>query len=100
VYAPTYAPQTQYAPVTTYAYQGGTYIIESPYATSKKEQMAEAVSEPYQAGAWELPIAVSQQPSRVESATTGTNLTTIAIIAVIGLLGFGAISTLGGKKKK
>jgi hypothetical protein len=98
VYSPSYNPQIQYSPSTVQSYQGSTYIIQSPYAESKKEQIIEAESRPSQSGAWELPIAVSQEPTHVQS--TGTNLIMLAVVAVIGLVAFGAVTSLGGKKKK
>ena len=41
-----YAPQIQFAPQTSYAYQGATTIISSPGAVSKKEQVMEQVLKP------------------------------------------------------
>jgi hypothetical protein len=98
VYSPSYNPQIQYSPSTVQSYQGATYIISSPYAESKKEQTIEAESRPSQYGTWEFPIGISQEPSH--EISSGTNLVTLAVIAVIGLVAFGAVTSLGGKKKK
>ena len=91
-YAPTYAPQTQYAPQVAYAYQGGTYIINSPQATSKKEQGQTQELIPSQTGEWVFPISTSQEASRSETETKGTDFVKIAIIGVIGLVAYGVIS--------
>jgi len=97
VYAPTHAPQLQFSPVSTQSYQGATYIVSSPGAVSKKEQITKAVSKPSQRGEWDLPITVSQEPSHVKDIA-GTNLTHIAIIGAVALV---AVTVLGkGMKKK
>lgn len=94
VYAPTHAPQLQFAPVTTYGYVGPTTIIESPGARVKKEQIMDVISKPEQMGTWELPISVAQEPKHTKDIA-GTNLTHIAIIAVIGVVAYGFLK---GKK--
>ena len=94
IYAPTHAPQLLFSPVSTQSYQGATYIISSPGAVSKKEQVTKAVSKPSQRGEWDFPIEVSQEPSHVKDIA-GTNLTHIAIIAVVG-----AAAIMFIKKKK
>lgn len=96
IYAPTHAPQVQFAPVTSYAYQGPIYQIESPGAKAKKEQIMDVVSKPEMRGAWDFPIGVSQEPSHVKDIA-GTNLTHIAIIGAVALVAFAVV---GGKKKK
>ena len=92
----TYAPQVQYSPQYTYAYQGGTYIIESPGATSKKEQQQKATLTPEQRGEWALPISVSQAPTHTpqyaEGADIGTSLLPLMIVGVIGLIGYGIVT--------
>lgn len=90
----TYAPQIQFAPQTSYAYQGATTIISSPGAESKKEQRLDLVSKPAQKGAWDIPTSISQAPS-AEGAVQGTNMMHIAIIAVVG-----AAAIMFLKKKK
>ena len=90
-----YAPQIQFAPQTSYAYQGATTIISSPEAVVKKQQTMDLVSRPEQAGAWDFPIDVSQEPD-VSGAVSGTNMTHIAIIAAVGVVAYMLI----GKKKK
>ena len=92
VYSPSYAPQTQYSPVTSYAYQGATYIINSPEAISKKEQKASQESIPSQRGEWAFPIEVSQEPKHTKDISGGLNLTHLAIIGVIGLVAYGVVS--------
>ena len=95
VYAPTDARQLQFAPVSSYAYQGATYIIDSPGATSKKEQTMDITSRPEQKGAWDFPIGVAQTPEHKPGDTSGTNLPLIAGIAVVG-----AVAIMLLKKKK
>lgn len=78
-----FAPQIQFAPVTSYGYQGATTIISSPEAQVKKQQIMDVVSKPAQKGAWDFPIAVTQAPEHVKDVS-GTNLPLIAGIAVVG----------------
>jgi len=93
VYSPTYSPQIQMSPQYTYAYQGGTYIIGSPSATSKKEQEVRSELIPKQEGTWKLPISVSQEPTHSPvQGGVGTDLTKIAIIGAVGLIAYGVIS--------
>jgi len=93
VYSPSYSPQVQYSPQYTYQYQGGTYIIESPGATSKKQMNLEPVLIPKQEGKWEYPISVSQQPTHTPvQGGVGTDFTKIAIIGAVGLIAYGLIS--------
>jgi len=82
-----YAPQIQFAPQTSYAYQGATTIISSPEAVVKKKQTMDLVSRPEQVGAWEFPIDVTQKPD-VSGAVSGTNMTHIAIIAGVGVVAY------------
>ncbi|GAH24968.1 unnamed protein product [marine sediment metagenome] len=105
-YAPTittteafahYHPRLQFAPVSTYAYQGPTYIIDSPGAVSKKEQILDIVSKPIaEFGAIEYPMDIAGSERRGEGGE-GVNMTHIAIIAVVGAVG---IMALKGRKKK
>lgn len=90
----TFAPQVQFAPVTSYAYQGATTIISSPGAVAKKVVTQDIVSRPEQMGTWDIPTIISQEPKHTKDIA-GTNLTHIAIIAVVG---FVAYSFLKGKK--
>ena len=90
-----YAPQIQFAPQTSYAYQGATTIISSPEAVVKKQQTMDLVSRPEQAGTWDFPIDVTQKPD-VSGAVSGTNMTHIAIIAAVGVVAYMLIV----KKKK
>ena len=89
-----YAPQIQFAPQTSYAYQGATTIISSPEAVVKKQQTMDLVSKPEMVGAWDFPIDVTQKPD-VSGAVSGTNMTLIALIAVAG-----AAAIMLIKKKK
>ena len=89
-----FAPQAQFAPVTSYAYQGATTIISSPEAQVKKQQIMDVVSKPTQKGAWDFPIAVTQAPEHTKDIS-GTNLPLIAGIAVAG-----AVLIMVLKKKK
>ena len=94
VYSPTYSPQIQMSPQYTYAYQGGTYIISSPSATSKKEQEVRSELIPKQEGTWKLPISVSQEPTHSPvQGGVGTDMTKIAIIGAVGLIAYGLISS-------
>jgi len=94
VYSPTYSPQIQMSPQYTYAYQGGTYIIGSPSATSKKEQEVRSELIPKQEGTWKLPISVSQEPTHSPvQGGVGTDITKIAIIGAVGLIAYGLISS-------
>lgn len=89
----TYAPQVQYSPQLSYAYQGGTYIISSPSAVSKKQQEVKSQLIPEQSATWEFPISTYQQPTHSPvQGGVGTDLTKIAIIAVIGLVAYGFIT--------
>ena len=90
-----YAPQVQFAPVTSYAYQGATTIISSPGAVAKKEQIIDLVSKPEQMGAWDFPVSVSQAPEHKPGDVSGVNITHIALIAVVG-----AAAIMFIKKKK
>jgi len=89
----TYAPQVQYSPQISYAYQGGTYIIESPGATSKKEQHQRATVTPEQRGTWEFPVTTYQEPHHEpQYGDIGTSLLPLAIVGVIGLIGYGIVT--------
>jgi len=89
----TYSPQIQYAPQLTYAYQGGTYIIGSPSAESKKAQEVKTESIPEQKGAWEFPITTYQEPHHEPiQGGVGTDITKIAIIGAVALIAYGLIS--------
>lgn len=90
-----YSPQLQFAPVSSYAYQGGSILIESPGAAVKKSLSQDTVSKPSQTGTWDIPLITSPHYEQPESRSSGTNLTHIAIIAVIGAAGIMLI-----KKKK
>lgn len=88
-----YSPQMQYAPQTGYSYTGATYIINSPYASSKKSAALEQSSSPAQEGYWEVPQAYTTSPQ--VSAGSGLDSTTLLLIAglgVVGLIGFGLVS--------
>lgn len=91
IHAPTYAPQLQFAPVTSYAYQGATTIISSPGAVVKKQQIMEVVSKPEQAGSWDFPIGVTQDPTHTPGDVSGVNMTHIAIIGAVSLVAFAVI---------
>ncbi len=89
----TYAPQIQYSPQISYAYQGGTYIISSPQAVSKKEQQQRATLTPEQRAIWEFPITTTQQPRHEpQYGDIGTSLLPLVIIGVIGLVAYGLIT--------
>lgn len=95
----TYAPQVQFAPVTTYGYVGATTLIESPGAQVKKQQIMDVVSKPHMRGEWDIPttIAPTIAPA-MKGGTTGLNVTHIAIIAVIGAAGIMLIKKKGGRR--
>ena len=78
----TYAPQVQFAPVTSYAYQGATTIISSPEAQITKKQITEAVSKPEMRGTWDIPQMISPAVTGKEAAAGGISTPVIAIAAV------------------
>jgi hypothetical protein len=89
----TYSPNLQFAPQTSYAYQGGTYIINSPNATSKKDQSVSQESSPSNTPTWTQPQTYTQTPSVSES--TGLSSNTLILIALIGaaaVVGYGFLS--------
>lgn len=104
-YAPTthtvspyahYHPRLQFAPVSSYAYQGSTYIIDSPGATSKKEQTVETISKPTaDFGAIDYPVDIAGS-RRTGEGGTGTNIMHLAIIGAVVLV---AVTVIGKKKK-
>ncbi len=88
-----YSPQMQYAPQTGYSYTGATYIINSPYASSKKSSALEQTSQPAQEGYWEVPQEYTTSPQ--VSAGSGLDTKTLLLIAglgVVGIIGFGLVS--------
>jgi len=91
----TYAPAIQYAPVSTYGYQGATYIIDSPGAIAPKKQELIAKSAPEQTPLWEIPTTVQQEPTA--GITEGANLPLLIGIVVVGVVAYGFVSK-GGKK--
>lgn len=83
----TYAPQVQFAPVTTYGYQGPSYIISSPEAQIAKKQVIEAVSKPEMIGKWDIPQVISPAVTGKEAAAGGISSPVIAITAVAVVAG-------------
>ena len=77
----TYAPQIQFAPVTSYGYQGATTIISSPGAESKKQQIMDVVSRPEMRGEWDIPTIISPI---AEGGKAGGGISTgvVAVVAV------------------
>ena len=92
-----YAPQLQFAPVTSYGYQGATTIIDSPEARVSKKQVMDIVSKPEMRGEWDFPISQTATPSweTGDRPVSGINATHIALIAAAALIG----ATLIKKKK-
>jgi hypothetical protein len=88
----TYAPSIQYAPVSSYAYQGATNIINSPYATANPKLAQAVTSQPNQTPTYNLPQTYS--PAATVSNPTGSGLladvnwTWIAIIAGVAIVGY------------
>jgi len=85
-----YQPQIQYAPVTTYSYQGAQYMINSPNSVQTPKQAVSTTSDPSQTGTWK-----TEQPYSPTSSTgnsTGIDWTMIAIIAAVGIVGYGLVS--------
>lgn len=96
-----YAPQLQFAPVTTYGYQGATTIIGSPEAKASKKQVMDVVSKPEMSGQWDFPITQTAKPSyETGRETSGLNVTHIVIIAVIGAAGIMLIKKAPTKRRK
>ena len=96
-----YAPQLQFAPVTSYGYIGATTIIDSPETKVSKKQVMDIVSKPTQRGEWDFPITATAEPTYEtgDRPVSGLNVTNIAIIAVIGAAGIILIKK-GVKKRK
>jgi hypothetical protein len=96
----TYAPQIQYAPQSGYSYTGATYIVNSPYASSKKETALTQGSNPSQEGSWQVPqsyeVSPTVSPGSGMALDSGT-LIPIAIIGAVAVVGY-ALFTGGGKK--
>lgn len=86
----TFSPQIQYAPQSSYAYQGATTIINSPNSTGSK-LAASAASSPNQTGTWTQPqqyTPTSKTDNSTPSGIQGVDFTMIAIIAAVGLVGY------------
>lgn len=81
----TYAPQVQFAPVTSYAYQGATTIISSPEAQIAKKQVMEVKSIPEQIGTWDIPTTIAPKVTGAEAAAGGISTPVIAL-AVVGVV--------------
>lgn len=81
----TYAPQVQFAPVTTYGYQGATTIISSPEAQITKKQVMDVESIPKQLGTWDIPTTIAPKVTGAEAAAGGISAPVIAI-AVVGVI--------------
>lgn len=96
-----YAPQLQFAPVTSYGYQGATTIISSPEAKVSKKQVMDVTSKPEMRGQWDFPITQKADPSyETGRETKGLNVTHIAIVAVLGAAGIMLIKKAPIGKKK
>lgn len=94
-----YSPQIQYAPQTGYAYTGPTYIINSPYASSKKETALQQSSYPTQEGEWSVPQSYETSPTISPGSSAGLDSNTLlllGLLGVAGIIGYGLVS--GGKK--
>lgn len=78
----TYAPQVQFAPVSSYAYQGPTTIISSPEAAISKKQVMDVKSAPKQLGAWDIPTTIAPKVTGAEAGAGGISTPVIAIAAV------------------
>ena len=85
-----YQPSVQYAPVSSYAYQGATTIINSPNTVGSKQATAQTSNPQYDAS-WTTPTTTS--PSNTTGSGAGSLLgnvdfTTIAIIAAVAVVGY------------
>jgi hypothetical protein len=78
----TYAPQVQFAPVSSYAYQGATTIISSPEAQITKKQAMEVKSAPKQLGTWDIPTTIAPKVTGAAAGAGGISTPVIAIAAV------------------
>ena len=78
----TYAPQVQFAPVSSYAYQGATTIISSPEAAITKKQVMDVKSAPKQLGMWDIPQTISPEVTGAAAGAGGISTPVIAIAAV------------------
>lgn len=78
----TFAPQVQFAPVTSYGYQGATTIISSPEAQVKKQQIMDVVSKPQMRGEWDIPTIISPTAEGAKKAGGGISTGVVAVVAV------------------
>ena len=78
----TFAPEVQFAPVTTYGYQGATTIISSPEAQITKKQIMDVKSAPKQFGMWDIPQTISPEVTGTAAGAGGISTPVIAIAAV------------------
>lgn len=85
-----YQPSVQYAPVSSYAHQGATTIINSPNTVGSKQATAQTSNPQYDAS-WTTPTTTS--PSNTTGSGAGSLLgnvdfTMIAIIAAVAVVGY------------
>lgn len=88
-----YQPSIQYAPVSSYSYQGPTTIIDSPNTTGPKQATA-LTSNPNYDASWTTPQ--NSTPSNAVGSGAGSLLgnidwTTLAIIGAVALVGYGLV---------
>lgn len=89
-----YQPSVQYAPVTTYSYQGAQYIINSPNSTQTPKQAVAVTSNPTQ-----TPTYTNEQPYSPTSSTGSgagslfgdMDWTTLAIIGAVAVVGYAVL---------
>lgn len=87
----TYAPTIQYAPQSSYAYQGATTIINSPGATTTSKLAQSAASSPNQTATYDLPQSytpTAKTDNSQSSGLQGVDFTMIAIIGAVAIVGY------------
>lgn len=101
-YTPTFGART-YSPVTSdlrqveQSYIGPTYIISSPDTSTKKEVKMGQDGKITQTPTWNIPTSGSQ---REEKASSGLDVSKIAIIAVVGAIAVTAVGAFGPKRRR
>lgn len=88
-----YQPSIQYAPVSSYSYQGATTIINSPGSTGSKQASA-ITSYPSYDAEWSTPQSASQDTATGSGAGSifgDVDWTMIAIIGAVALVGYGLV---------
>lgn len=87
----TYAPTIQYAPQSSYAYQGPTNIINSPNSSATPKLALSSASTPSQSASYDMPQSytpISKTDNGQSSGLQGTDFTMIAIVGAVAVIGY------------